>query len=126
MTVDEVIAAYLKLREAKESLSDKHKAEMAPLNEKMMKVEGWMQGELQKLGLQNFKGPSGTAYLQTVSSVTSESWDDTLRWILDTGAHEFLERRVSKTAVNEYMEQHGEAPPGISVTRATEVRIRKS
>jgi hypothetical protein len=126
MTVDEVIAACLKLKTHKDQLADKHKAEMAPVNEQITKLEGWLQSELNKLGLQNFKGQSGIAFLQTATSATSESWDDTLKWILETGAYEFLEKRVSKTAVQDYMEQHGDAPPGVSVVRRTEVRVRKS
>jgi hypothetical protein len=126
MTVDQVIAGCLELRRKKEALVEKHKAELAPLNEGMMKLEAWLQAELQRLGLQNFKGASGTAFLQTTTSATSKDWDATLKWIIETGAYEFLERRVSKTVVQEYMEQHGEAPPGVSVTRETEVRVRKT
>lgn len=126
MTVDDVIAACLKYKAAKEAMALKHKAEVAPLTENIDKLEGWLQAELQKLGLQNFKGASGVAFLQTTTSATSKDWEATLKWIIETGAYEFLERRVSKTVVQEYMEQHGEAPPGVSVTREIEVRVRKS
>ena len=35
----DVIAGYLKLREQREELSKRHKEEMAPINEKMGKLE---------------------------------------------------------------------------------------
>lgn len=126
MTVDEVIGAVLKLKATKEKVASEHKAQLAPINENITKLEGWLQNELNKLGLQNFKGASGIAFLQGTTSATSKDWDATLKWIIEQGAYEFLERRVSKTVVQEYMEQHGEAPPGISVTREVEVRVRKS
>lgn len=126
MTVDQVIAGCLELKRKKEALAEKQKAEMAPINEGIGKLERWLQAELQKLGLTNFKGASGIAFLQTTMAATSKDWDATLKWILENGAYEFLERRVSKTVVQEYMEQHGDAPPGVSVTRELEVRVRKS
>lgn len=125
MTVDQVIAGYLALRNKKEKLSELHKAQMAPLNEQISKLENWLQGELNKLGLTNFKGASGIAFLQTNTDCTSKDWDSTLKWIIDNGAYEFLERRVSKSVVEEYVEQHGEAPPGVQITRETVVRVRK-
>lgn len=126
MTVDQVIAGYLELRRKKEALQDEHKLQLAPMNDGLTKLEGWIQNELQKLGLTNFKGPSGTAFLQTATQCSVKEWDATLAWILANGAHEFLEKRVAKSVVQEYVEQHGEAPPGIQVTRMTEVRVRKS
>jgi len=126
MTVDQVIAAYLKLRHQKEALQEEHKLQLKPMSDSLTKLEGWIQNELQKLGLTNFKGPSGTAFLQTSTSCSVKEWDATLKWILENGAHEFLEKRVAKSVVQEYVEQHGEAPPGIQVTRETEVRVRKS
>jgi hypothetical protein len=126
MTVDQVIAGYLEMRRRKEAMQEDHKLQLAPINDGITKLEGWLQGELQRLGLTNFKGASGIAFLQTATKCTSEDWDATLKWIIETGAYEFLEKRVSKSVVQEYMEQHGEAPPGVSVTRETEVRVRKS
>lgn len=124
MTVDQVIAARLKLRRYKDMLETKHSAEIKPITEQIDKIDNWLQSELQKRGLQNFSSVSGTAFLKTKTDSTSHDWDATLKWIIETGAYEFLEKRVSKTAITDYMEQHGEAPPGISVTRYTSVGVR--
>lgn len=127
MQVDDVIAGYLKLREKKEELSARHKEELAPVNEQLFKLEGWLQKQLIEQGLQNFKGKSGTAFLQQVSSCTVEDRNAMLNWIRENEMWDFLESRVSKSVVQDYLESHdGEVPPGISYKSEIEVRIRRS
>lgn len=123
----DVIAAYLKLREQKAAMADRHKDEMAPLNEKVTKLEAFMLDLLNKAGVDSmaFKGV-GTMFKKEATSVTAEEWDATLDWIKANNAWEFLERRVSKTVAMEYAEAHGEYPPGLKVTIATVVQVRKS
>ena len=122
----DVIAGYLKLREQREELSKRHKEEMAPINEKMGKLEIYMLDLLNKASVDSmaFKGV-GTMFKKNVQSVTVEEWADTLAWIQAQNAWEFLERRVSKTVVQEYTESTGEVPPGIKVTNDVVVQVRK-
>lgn len=127
MQTDEVIAGYLKLRERKEALAQRHKEEIAPLNEQLFRLEGWLQKQLVEQGLQNFKGKSGTAFLQTVTSVTVEDREAMLNWIRENNMWDFLESRVSKTVTQEYLATSGgEVPPGLNVKSEIEVRIRRS
>lgn len=123
----DVIAAYLKLRAQKDEIKDRHKEELAPYNTKIEKLEAWMLSCLNTANVDSmaFKGV-GTMFKQHVNSVTVENWSDTLAWIKETEAWEVLEQRVSKTVVNDYIEQHGTIPPGVKVTSDIEVRVRKS
>lgn len=122
----DVIAGYLKLRELKQEISDRHKAELAPVNEKMQKLEVYMLNLLNQASVDSmaFKGV-GTMFKKNVQSVTVAEWDATLAWIKAHEAWEFLEHRVSKTVVQEYSEANGEVPPGIAVTTETVVQVRK-
>lgn len=122
-----VIEAYLRLRTQKDEIKDRHKDELAPVNLKIEKLEAFMLNILNasKVDSMAFKGV-GTMFKQLVTSVTVEEWDATLAWIREKNAWEFLERRVSKTVVQEYSESTGDIPPGIKVSQETEVRVRKS
>lgn len=124
--VDDVIAGYLRLRAEKEALAKKHAGELAPVVERMVKLEGWLQKQLLEQGLQNFKGKSGVAFLQTATSVTVEDRNAMLNWIRENEAWDFLESRVSKSVVQDYMESTQEVPPGVSVKTETVVRVRQS
>lgn len=126
-SVDRVIEGYLTLRNQKEELAKQQKEAMAPINERMEKLEAYLHMQLQTSGLSSFVAKGvGTAYHETKTDAAVKDWDATLEWIKQTGAYEFLEKRVSKTVVKEYMEAHGEVPPGISVTSEVVVRVRKA
>jgi hypothetical protein len=125
MKLDQVIAGVLSLRKQIDVKKQAHKDELAPLNLKMEKLEAFLQLQLTTLGTTSFAAKGiGTAYLQNTVSVTVEDWDATLSWIKETGLWEMLERRVSKTVVQEYIEGHEVVPPGVKVRTEVEVRVR--
>jgi hypothetical protein len=125
-TMDQVIAAYIHLREEKDKLSKKQKEEMAPLTDKMNKLLAWTHQQLQSQGQKNARVDSGTAFLQTDISVTVEDWDAVWNFVVSNGLKALLERRVSKGVVQEYIESTGEVPPGVKVTSEISCHIRKS
>lgn len=123
--VDEVVAAYIQLRDCKEQITRKHKEELAPINEKMGKIEAWLQRHLQTEGVESMKTKAGTAFLQTASSATVRSWPETLAWVKANDEWSFLEARVNKTAVKDFIESQGEIPPGVDYKETIVTRVRR-
>lgn len=124
--LDVVISAVITVRDQIDKLKNEHKEALAPLNERMSKLEAYLQLQLTTLGTTSFTAKGlGTAYLQNVVGVTVEDWDATLSWIKENNLWEFLERRVSKSVVQDYMESTKEVPPGVNVRQETEVRVRR-
>jgi hypothetical protein len=125
MNIDDVIKGYVKLRDELDARKKEQAMELAPLREKMDKIEAWLQNQLQSQGLKNFKGASGTAFLKEVTSATVQDWDATLAFIKEQDRWELLERRVAKTVVEDYVESTGEIPPGVELKRETVVQVRR-
>ena len=123
-TLDQVIGAYRELRARKDEITKKHKEELAPLNDQLNKLLSWVHRHLQEQGTQNTRTQSGSAFLQTDVSVTSNDWDATLAFIKEHELWEFLERRISKATVTEYIESTKTVPPGIKVTSDISCHIR--
>lgn len=126
MTPDDVIAACITLRNHKEALVEKHRAELAPVNDKLNKLFAWLQQHLQAAGLQNIKGRSGTAFLQKDISVKVKDWDVFFKWVVDNNCEAFLEHRAAKSVVQEFVAANDTLPPGIDMTTCIEARVRKS
>lgn len=124
-TTEEVVRAYIKLRDEKKDIQDRHKEELAPFNDKLKKLEAWLLREMQQQGADSIKTPGGTAYQSTIVKPVVNDWDVLLQHVQDEGLWAMLERRVSKTAVEEYMESTGTAPPGVSISQETFARIRR-
>lgn len=124
MDVNEVIAAYIKLRDARDAMKKKHTEELAPITTRMEKVEAWLQTHLLNLGIESVKGAAGTAFLKQVTSATLEDGEAFFKHVQATGQWELLERRCAKSVVEDYVAQNGEPPPGVkwSATQVCQVR----
>jgi hypothetical protein len=123
-TIKETAEGYIKLRNIKNELSKKHKAEMAPINEDMKKIEAGLLNIMNQQGLQNIGTEESTVYKLKRTSVKVNNWNDCLSFIQDNNAWHFLERRVSKTMVVEYLEEEGVLPPGLSSTTEITIGVR--
>lgn len=123
--VSDVVRSYVKLRDKKTELKRKHSEELAPLNEKMAKIEGWLQRNLLEQGLQSQKTEEGTAYLSTETRATVKDRDAFFEWVIKNERWDFLENRVSKTVVKDYLEETGELVPGINYEASQVVRVRR-
>lgn len=122
--IDAVVAAYIKLRRGKEEIKARHKEELAPINDQMQKLENWLHRELLAQGVDSFKTKMGTAFVQKNTSVTVAEWDVTLPFIQEHELWDMLEARVSKSAVQDYIESTKEVPPGVNVRVEEVVRVR--
>jgi hypothetical protein len=120
-----VIRAYIVLRDKYDAKVKVQKAELAIDRDALDKIETWLQNQLQSQGLSNFKGKSGTAFLKEVSTATVQDWDATLAFIRDKGRWELLERKVSKTVVEDYVTATGNVPPGVELKRSVVTQVRR-
>lgn len=123
-TVEQAIGAYVKLRDHKKKVQDRHKDELSPINRKMETLEGWLLKQLNDQHAQSIKTEMGTVFKHTRTAAKVEDWDATLEFVITNQLWHVLERRVSKTAVEELAEQD-QVVPGVAITRDTVAQIRR-
>ncbi len=70
------------------------------------------------------KNGIGTAYRSNRASATVGDWEAFLTWVQDNDEFDMLERRVSKTAVQEYKDQNADLPPGVKWSEMHTVNFR--
>ena len=126
MNIETVIAGYVKLRTQRDELKKKQAAEMLPINDAMFKLASWLQKQLQESGQTSAKTGSGTAFLQTDTSVAIDDWESTIAFIKENDLFSMLERRVSKSVVTDYIESTQTVPPGLSIKSEISCHVRKS
>jgi hypothetical protein len=125
VTVDEVVAAYIKLRLKKEQMEAEVKAETKKIVEKMDKFEAWLKEQADAQGVTSFKTKHGTAFLKTTDYANVENWDAALAFVLENNAFDLLNKAVSKVAVRGYIEANKAVPPGVNYGTKIEVEVRK-
>lgn len=125
LTVDQVVAGYLTLRGQKEQIKHEAEEKVRAIEANMDKMEAWLLEQANAQGVTSFKTKHGTAFLTTVDFANVADWDSVLRYIKENEAFDLLERRVSKTAVRGYIDNHGAVPSGVNYGTKLEVNVRK-
>ncbi len=125
VTVDDVVAAYLKLRNKKEAIEAETKDQVKVLKEKMEQFEAWIKEQADAQGVTSFKTKHGTAFLTTTDYANVGDWDAVLGFIRENEAYDMLEKRISKVAVRGYIDATKAVPPGVNYGTKLEVNIRK-
>lgn len=127
MDASKLVKAYLNLREARHVLKRKFDEDDGALKIKQERIEAALLGFLNDNKLDRVATPLGTVYRQEEMTPTAADWSAIYDFVKENDAFEMLERRLKKTFVKEYMEQHeGGVPPGVSVFREFVVRVRRS
>lgn len=125
LTVDQVIAAYIKYRNQKEALEAEIKDQVKELKDKMSKLEAWIKTKADADGVTSFKTAHGTAFVTTNDYANVADWDAVLSFIRENEAYDMLEKRVSKNAVRGYIEQNKTVPSGVNYGTRIDVNVRK-
>lgn len=124
--IDQIVDGYIQLRDRKAQLKAEYDAAIAPIDEMLAKAEAHIRAEFQASGIKSAKTDKGTAYLQERTSATAGDWDMVLGFIKDNDAWHMLERRVNKTAVDEYFATNNDLPPGVNYRREVVVNVRRT
>lgn len=125
LQLDAVIQTFVKLRDKKAVITAAHKAECEALDLKLDKIGAYIKEQADAQGVTSFKTVHGTAYLSTTAFAQVADWDATLNFITANGAYDMLERRVSKKAVQAWVETHRQVPPGINYGTRIDVGVRR-
>lgn len=124
-TVESVIGAYVKLRSIKDANEAAHKTKQKAINEKLSKLENWLNLKMQVDKVKAFNTDFGTAYKSTVEQATVSDMDALLDYVRTNDAWHLLEKRVSKTGVRALLDEDQPLPPGVNWNSSTVIHVRK-
>jgi hypothetical protein len=125
-TAEQLVDAYVKLRDMKKAMQEEHKKQLAPLNEKMSKIESGMLAMLKLQDAESMRCKAGTMYQLTRTSVKVEDWEEAFKFIRKNDLWHMLEHRLAKASVTEFVEANGDTPPGVSIVNDLTVGVRRS
>lgn len=126
MTLDQIAARYIDLRNKKKDLEDSIKPKLQLLNEAMELLENSALDYLNKQGTSSARTSGGTIVKmehRTYKIADSEAFFSAVESL---GRADFLEKRVAKKVVDEYLEDGGTLPPGLAVESRLSVQFRKA
>lgn len=127
MDVNKLTKVYVKIRDARSEAKRAFEEEDNKLKAKLELLEGQMLKFLLDSKTDSVKTVAGTFYKQEEITPSGSDWQAFYQWVGDNDAYDFLEKRIKKTSIKEYMDMNeGGIPPGVSVHREWVVRVRRS
>jgi len=123
MRMADAIKVYIDLRDAKDDRKKEHAAELREKYlDKMDKIEASFLKHFEKTGTDNSKATGiGTAFISRRVSDKVVNKEALIAHCKETGHYDFFVGKVAKAAVDEYIEETGDLPPG--VVRSTELTV---
>lgn len=132
MNIDQLTGKYIELRDRRTALKKEYDAADDKLKVLMTAIEDRLRADLDALGATSAKTAHGTVYKTYKEFASVADFDAMINYIKENEAWDMFERRVSKTAVRNYMEQDKDGnyinppPPGVNFVRQETVQIRRS
>ena len=124
--VETIVAAYIQVRDQKAELKAKQAEEMKRFDEALDKLEGMALAALQQAGAELLRTSAGTVYQSTRTSATVADKSAFMDYVKDNGAYDLLDVRANKTAVEDFLSQHQDTPPGVVIRREVTVGFRRA
>lgn len=126
ISIEKIVGAYIKIRDTKDALYQKYKADTAELEEQMTILKHKLVEVSKETGVTSFSTPYGTAYRTTKTRYWTNDWDSFYKFMRDNEAMELLEKRIQQTNMKEFLEQNPDVhPPGLNVDSEYEITVRR-
>lgn len=128
MKIDQLVETYIKLRAKLSQLDQEYEEKKRPFKEAQDKIEALMLARFGEMGVDSMKTQAGTAYVAVRSSASVADWDSFKEFLeRQEDPYMFIERRVSKVAVEQYKAANdNDLPPGVNWSETRVVNFRRS
>lgn len=126
LPISQRIAQYVKLRDKISDLNEAHKEKMAPLNNALEQLHDIMLAQLNALGTDSSttKGV-GTVYKTVKKSATVADGAAFQRHVIGSEAWDLVDMRANAPAVEKFIEENGDTPPGVNFKQVARVGVRR-
>lgn len=125
MSADKMVANYLVLRAEKSRIKKEFDALNKRLDDVMEQIEGRLLKTLLDNKVKNMGAETGTFYIEKSVKPSCVDWHAYRQWMIQNDALDGVEKRVTKSFIEQYMKDNeDELPPGIAVLREQVVRVR--
>lgn len=117
---------FVKLRDLKTEMEERHKAELAPIKEAMEALKAVFAAGMDALNVDSVKTACGTVSFSSKSSAAVADKDAFWTYVVTTGKFELLDYKANVTAVKDHIENNqGNPPPGVNYSVFRDVNVRR-
>ena len=125
-TVDELVLAYRKIRDAKSEVDDKYKQEVKELNAQLDAISSRLLEICNEQNVDGFKASTGSVSRKTVTRYWTSDWESMYNFVREHDAFYLLEQRLHSANVKDFLEENPDLMPmGLNSDTKYTVVVRK-
>lgn len=126
MKISELVAKYIELRDKKAEFKAAYEAKVEKLDTVLDQIESALLKTFEQTGMDSVKTEFGTAYTTERSTASVADKDAFMAFVKSREDWHLMEVRASKTAIQQYKDEHQDLPPGINWRSERVVNIRRT
>ena len=123
---DELVKYYIELRDRRATRKKTYETENNADKVKQEYIEGVLLQRYNAAGIESARTAYGTAFKSKQTTASVGDKDVFMNHIKQNSAFELLEVRCSKEAVEQYITEHKELPPGVNWREEIHIRVQRS
>jgi hypothetical protein len=126
MKIDELVGLYVRLRDKKAEIKGEYDAKIAPIDQKLDKIEAKVLEVMQKVGMDAIRTANGTVYSEVRTSSTTADKAAFLDFVREHDLWQLVDMRPLKSGIKEYIDVNNDLPPGINWREERTVQFRRA
>ncbi len=125
MDTSKLVAAYVRLRDARNDLKHKFEEQDAEYKAKLDKIEQALLDLTKEHGLDSVKTPHGTASRVVQTRYWAPDWDAFTKFLDQDGSYDLLERRIHQGNFKQFLENNPDIKPPVNADSRYSIRVRR-
>lgn len=128
VNTEEVVVAYLNIRNEREKILREYEAKDAKLKEDLAKIEALLLDVCNSISADSIRTSHGTVMRKLNERFFCQDWENFRKFVVENEALELLEKRIHQGNFKQFMADHENdgLPPGVSVMREYGITVRKA
>lgn len=124
--IDDLVAAYRKLRAAISEAEEDYEARVKALKEKLELVTTELLNFCNEQNLDSIRTPSGTVSRRVQTRYWTTDWEQMNKFIVEHEAVHLLEKRIHNGNMKQFLEENPDVLPiGLQVDNKYVIQVRK-
>lgn len=125
-TLDQALRAYNKIEDKRDMLRTEYDAAESKLVAAKEQIAAYMMQEMKSKNFQSYEVPGqGVANIREKRRFGASDWHLVWSWIIENKCPEMLQKRLLDSAIQRYLEETGNLPPGVSTESKLVIVITK-
>ena len=126
ISLDKLVGAFVRIRDAKAALVKAHDVEVEKLDTQMTTIKTALLEHCKTTGTESARTTAGTFFRTTKSRYWTNDWESMGKFIIANNALDLLEKRLAQGNMKKFLDENPEAfPPGLNVDTEYTITVRK-